>query len=255
MSRRARNVILIAGVCLLGAVFVIGWLQLPGFGGSSHPYRDLAVAAAFAHSTANVVSAINFDQRGFDTFGEESILVAAVAGVAVLLRAVREEERVKPDTRGRVLDSTAVLVYVFLPVTLVIGVDVVTHGAVTPGGGFQGGVVLATGVHLLYVGGRFTALEKLRPLGLFAPVEAAGLLIYAGVGLAGLAIGGAFLKNVIPQGTLADLVSSGTVPVLSAAGGLAVVGSVVTLLAHFLDQVMVIREKRQSPHDRGGAAS
>ncbi|MFC4242933.1 MnhB domain-containing protein [Gryllotalpicola reticulitermitis] len=256
MSSRARAVVLVIGVCALGSLFLLEWLRLPRFGDSWHPYRDLAVAAGFAHSTANIVSSINFDQRGFDTFGEESILVAAVAGVAVLLRAVREEERVKPDSRGRVLDSTRLLVYLFLPVTLIIGVDVVAHGAITPGGGFQGGIMIATSVHLLYVGGRYTALERLRPLGLFPPMESAGLLAYAAVGIAGLAIGSSFLENVVPQGTVADLVSSGTVPLLSAAVGLAVAGGIVTLLAHFLDQVQVIRETGRSPGraDKGSAS-
>ncbi|GAA4139606.1 MnhB domain-containing protein [Leifsonia shinshuensis] len=258
MTRRVRMALLCVGVIGMAAFFVLAWLQLPPFGGSWHPYRDLAVTAAYAHSTANVVSSINFDQRGFDTFGEESILVASIAGVAVLLRAGHEEERVKPDDRGRLLDSTRVLVYVFLPLTLLIGVDVVTHGAVTPGGGFQGGVVLATGLHLLYVGGRFPLLERFRPLDLFPPVESAGLLLYAAIGLAGLALGGSFLANIIPQGTMADLVSSGTVPLLSVAVGMAVVSSVILLLAHFLDQALVIREKDPAPSDdatdRGAAA-
>lgn len=236
-------VLLWIGVAGLGALFVLVWMRVPPFGGSVHPYRDIAIAGAYAHSTANVVSSVNFDLRGLDTFGEESILVAAIAGVAVLLRAGREEEKIRPDARGRVLDSTRVLVYAFLPVTLVIGVDVVTHGAVTPGGGFQGGVILATGLHLLYAGGRYSMLERLRPLDLFHPAEAAGLLLYAAVGLAGLVVSGAFLANVIPQGTLGDLVSSGTVPLLSAAVGLAVVSSVIVLLASFLDQMLVIRER------------
>lgn len=225
---------------------ILAWVQLPAFGQSWHPYRDLAVRAGLAHNTANIISSINFDLRGFDTFGEESILVASIAGVAALLRAGHEEQRIRPDQRGRVLDSTGVLVIVSLPVTLVIGIDVVAHGAVTPGGGFQGGVILATGVHLLYVGGRFPLLERLRPVDLFHPLESAGLVAYAGIGLAGLAFGGSFLSNVIPTGTLADIVSSGTVPLLSAAVGLAVVSSIIVLLAQFLDQAIVIREKGQA---------
>lgn len=247
MTRRVRTVLLLAGLVGLAVVLLLAWLQLPGFGGPRHPYRDLAVVAGVGHATANLVSSVNFDQRAFDTFGEESILVAVVAGVAALLRAGREEERVRPSRRGRVLDSTRVLVAVLLPVTLLVGVDVVTHGAVTPGGGFQGGVILATGLHLLYVGGRYPLLQRLRPLDLVPPAEAAGLLLYAAVGLGGLAIGGSFLKNVIPTGTLADLVSSGTVPLLSAAVGLAVGASIVVLLAHFLEQALVIREKPGGP--------
>ena len=52
------------------------------------------------HATA-VVTAINFDYRGFDTMGEEFILFAAVLGLALLLREPREErDRPAPTTRS-----------------------------------------------------------------------------------------------------------------------------------------------------------
>nr|WP_256127900.1 MnhB domain-containing protein [Arthrobacter sp. SDTb3-6] len=128
------------------------------------------------------------------------------------------------------------LVVVAVPLTLVLGIDVVAHGAVTPGGGFQGGVVAATALHLIYVGDRYRVFARLRPIGLFEQAEAAGVVAYAAVGVAGLAFGGSWLANILPHGTLARLVSAGTVPLLNAAVGLAVAGSVVVLLSHFLDQ-------------------
>jgi len=53
----------------------------------SGPYGDVlnAVAASERHTT-DVVSAVNFDYRGFDTLGEESILFAFVVGATLLLR-------------------------------------------------------------------------------------------------------------------------------------------------------------------------
>ncbi|WP_336857553.1 MnhB domain-containing protein [Sinomonas albida] len=241
MSRRLRLILLGVGLAALGTLLVVALPQLPRFGGDAHPYRDLAVVATFQHATANAVSSINFDQRGFDTFGEETILFCAVVGVAALLRPVHRERRREVASGGRVLESTSLLVYVLFPVTLVLGADVVAHGAITPGGGFQGGVVLSTGIHLLYVGGRYRLLQRLRPLAWFEQGEALGVVLFGALGLAAAAFGSALFANVVPQGTLSDFVSAGTVPLFNIAVGLTVGSSIVVLLASFLDQTLAIR--------------
>lgn len=250
MNRRVRTVVLVIGVVAAAAVLAAGVLGLPGFGGQRHPYRDLAVAASFGHTTANAVSSVNFDQRALDTFGEETILIASVAGVAALLRPIRSERRRHVGEESPVLDSTRLLTVVFFPATVLIGIDVIAHGAITPGGGFQGGVVLATGIHLLYVGGRYRLLERLRPVHIFEVTEGAGLAIFIAIGIAALAVAGDIFGNVVPQGEMSQLISSGTVPLLSCAVGMAVVSSVVVLLAGFLDQALALVEV--SDGDQGG---
>lgn len=241
MSARARSAGLIVGVLAVGALMLIAFLGMPRFGADVHPYRDLAVAATFTHHTANAVSSINFDQRGYDTFGEETILFASVVGVAALLRPVHRERRRRVDDRGRVMESTSILVYLLFPLTIVLGLDVVAHGAITPGGGFQGGVVLATGIHLLYVGGRFRLLRRLRPLTWFQQGEAIGVVLFGALGLTGAALGSALFANFVPQGELAQILSAGTVPLFNIAVGMTVCSSVVVLIAGFLDQALAIR--------------
>ena len=252
MSRRVRMVVLVIGVLGVAAVLASAVAGLPAFGSHRHPYRDLAVAASFQRATANVVSSINFDQRALDTFGEETILVASVAGVAALLRPIPTERRRRVGPGPTVLDSTRLLTAIFFPVTLLVGIDVVAHGAVTPGGGFQGGVVLATGIHLLYVGGRYRLLERMRPVPIFEVTEGAGLVLFIAIGVAGLAISGDLFHNVIPYGQMSQLVSSGTVVLLSCAVGMAVVSSVVVLLAGFLDQALALVEVPQGDHPDAG---
>jgi len=81
------------------------------------------------------------------------------------------------------------------PSTLLLGADVVLHGQLTPGGGFQGGAVLGTGVHLVYLvylAGRCRALERVRPLRVFVAGEAVGTAVFAATGLAALAGGGSW---------------------------------------------------------------
>ena len=161
MSRRARMIVFLAGAAGLAVMLGAAFARMPAFGAAVHLYRTLAVRDAVAHRTANVVSSVNFDLRGLDTLGEETILIASVVGAAVLLRPAEEETRRQPRYTGRTLESTRLLGYLLLPVTLIIGFDLVAHGHLTPGGGFQGGVVIATGIFLLYVTDSYQALGLL----------------------------------------------------------------------------------------------
>jgi multicomponent Na+:H+ antiporter subunit B len=240
MNRVARLVVF--GIGAVGLAVLIGFAlaRMPGFGGVFHPYRDAAVRAALRRTTANVISSVNFDQRGLDTFGEEAILLTSVLGAVTLLRPTEDEQRRKPPGAGRVLQGTQLAGYVFLPVTLVIGADVVAHGQLTPGGGFQGGVVLGTGIHLLYLAGSYPALRRLRPLHWYEYGEAAGMAGVVALGVAGLVAGAGFLANVLPTGQLGQFVSSGTVPLFSISIGVEVASGVVVLLAGFLEQDLAI---------------
>ncbi len=241
MSRTARLTMFAVAGAATAVLLVLAVFGLPHFGGSYHPYRDAAVPAAVGHATANVVSSINFDLRGLDTLGEETILLASVIGAAVLLRPAQDERERRPGHEGRLLDGTRLFGYLMLPVTLMIGLVTVAHGALTPGGGFQGGVVLGTGVHLLYVAGSYRALERVRPLAIFEAGEALGAGAFACYGVATALAVTAFLANVLPLGTFGDLYSSGSVLLLSAAVGVEVASAVVVLLAHFLTQAMGVR--------------
>ena len=246
MSRRLRMWLLALGGSGLAALLVAACLDLPSFGGSRHPYGARAVHAALARHTANTVASVNFDQRAYDTLGEMSILFASVLGCVVLLRQARDEHRAPPEPAdvARPVRRYALLV---LPVALVTGLYVVAHGQLSPGGGFQGGVVAATALHLLYLGADYGALERVRPLGTYEAADALAVSAYLVLGLAGLLAGTAFLANtLLPYGTFNTLSSGGTVPLLNAAVGMEVASAVVVLLAGFLDQAVEIEEEHGS---------
>jgi len=229
----------IAGAAL-AVVLASAFLDLPAFGGSHHPYRTAAVHAAVAHRTANAVSSVNFDQRGLDTLGEESILFVSIIGVSALLRPTKEEREAGPSDTGRVMEATRVLGYAMIPLALIIGLDVIAHGVVTPGGGFQGGIVLATAIHLLYVAGSYGPLQRLRPVRIFEHGEAIGAATFACFGIAGAATTLGFLANTLPLGTFGQLFSAGTVPLLNGAVGIEVASGVIVLVAKFLDQAILL---------------
>lgn len=243
--------VLATGGLGVAALLVAAYLRLPRFGGARHPYGDRAVAAALARRTANVISSVNFDLRAFDTLGEETILFGAVLGTVVLLRQTRDEREV-PPAPAEVAPAVRRYALVMLPVALLSGLYVIAHGQLSPGGGFQGGVVVATALHLLYIGADYRALERIRPVGLYEVGDAAGEAAYLILGVAGLLGGSAFLANtLLPYGTFNTLASGGTVPLLNAAVGMEVACAVVVLLARFLDQAVEIEEGNRPEEGKG----
>ncbi|WP_460519061.1 MnhB domain-containing protein [Flindersiella endophytica] len=244
---RARLVLFGIGALGLLALLAIGFTGLPEFGSQSHPYGDRAVAAAEQQHTANAVASVTFDQRSYDTLGEEFMLFTAALGAVVLLRRVRHEEEEDgwQHTYGpaEVFDAVRLVGLVLLPVTVVAGAYVILHGHVSPGGGFQGGVVLATGLLLLYLAGDYRALEAMRPVPVFEVGEAIGAAGYVVVGLLGLTTGGAFLLNVLPLGRFGSLGSSGIVLALNITVGVEVASAMMLMAAKFLEQALLIREE------------
>jgi multicomponent Na+:H+ antiporter subunit B len=207
----------------------------------------LNAVAVGERKATNVVAAVTFDYRGVDTMGEEYILFAAVVGVAIVLRAQREETEQAPDEDAAdrrapgTSNAVRVLGLALLGPVVLFGIYVVAHGHLSPGGGFQGGVVLATGALLVYLSGEYVTLRKVRPVALIDLAEGSGAAGYVAIGFLGLAAGAAFLENVLPLGQPGALLSAGTMPLINLAVGLEVAGGFVLLLSEFLEQTLVLR--------------
>lgn len=254
MSASARVWMFGVSAAVIAVVFGIACGQLPRFGGASHPYGARVVSGALAHRTANTISSVNFDIRAFDTLGEESILFCTVLGATLLLRLARDERQQAAPTE-KVLPTTRLLGVALLPVALVVGVYIVAHGQLSPGGGFQGGVVLATALHLGYVAADYGVLRRVRPVVVLDVADALAAVSYTAMGVAGLAAGGAFLKNVLPLGTFNEITSGGLVPLFNAAVGIEVASGVIVLLAHFLDQAVEVSGGPGEPPGPAGPAT
>ena len=235
-----------AGVLGFAAVLVWGLGGLPDFGDFAGRYGQyLAHTTVPARHATSAVSVTTFDFRGVDTLVEEFILFTAAVGVVALLRVQRASEEVpaepestrRPTARSGALRS---LITALVAPTLVLGVDIVLHGHLTPGGGFQGGVILMSALFLVYLGGTHLGLGPLRPLGAMEAAEGVGAAGFALMGLAGLIIAGAYLQNFLPFGAPSHLVSGGAIPLLNIAVGLEVMGALLILAAEFLDQRLLM---------------
>jgi multicomponent Na+:H+ antiporter subunit B len=84
-----------------------------------------------------------------------------------------------------------------IPFVVVFGVYVLFHGDFGPGGGFQAGVIAAAAIILYGVIFGLPTARRVVPDRLVEPMMAAGVLIYAGVGLAGLFLGGNYLDYFV----------------------------------------------------------
>jgi multicomponent Na+:H+ antiporter subunit B len=138
------------------------------------------------------------------------------------------------------------LLAVFLSSLLLLtGIETVTHGQLTPGGGFQGGVVLASGLYVVYLGTNYTTVERFEPNALLEASDGLGASGYVLIGLLGLLAGTSFLSNVVGLGVTGAAVSGGTIQLLNVVVGLEVAGGFAILASEFLDQTSVIRTKRR----------
>jgi len=86
-----------------------------------------------------------------------------------------------------------VLAKMLLPVILLFALYVQMHGDFGPGGGFQAGVIFATGFIVYAVVFGVARAIAVLPLWAISFMASLGVLIYAGVGFAALILGGDFL--------------------------------------------------------------
>jgi multicomponent Na+:H+ antiporter subunit B len=236
------------GAVGLAAIMLSGLQGLPDFREATPLYGQVINRVAVEErSTTDAVTAVNFDYRSFDTLGEEFILFAAALVLVLLLRRLREE-RAGPltDTKRRVHTTSAAVRMATIGLvgpTVLLAIYITAHGQLTPGGGFQGGVIAATALLLVYLGSDYAAMRRVGPIWLVDTAKAAGAAAFVLIGLAALIAAGAFLENFLPLGEPGKLVSAGTIPLLSIAVGVEVSGGFVLLLYEFLDQLLVIQPR------------
>lgn len=237
-------------LALLGCAFIVlavaaaqVILGMPAFGHPGALYGQTVDALAPAlRNVSNMVSAVNFDVRALDTLGEESMFLAAVTGAVMLLRGRRGEDM--GERAGRVpgrewverSDATVLVCRLFATVVFLFGVNVVLHGTVTPGGGFQGGAIAASSFVLLYLGEGYTVWRRMLHSEVLVAVEGVGALVFALAAIGPLALGHPALENLLPLGTWKDLYSGGAMVVINAAVGFAVIGGFGVLLLEFMEE-------------------
>jgi len=218
--RRLSSAVFLLGLGLLIAVI----FQTMEFG-SVAPIAGQAINAVAAEQVgaANFVTAVVLAYRGFDTLLELTILfTAATVGGLVLGKPAADASR-DPDS-GFILRAGADL---FFPLLLVVGLYIILHGHLTPGGGFQGGVILAAAFFIPILAKPGTSMDH-RLVSLIEGLAGTSFIL---IGLLAMLGGQQFLTPLLDKGELGALLSAGSLPLLYIAVGLKVGSELAGLLA------------------------
>ena len=206
-----RNAITLGLLALLGIAF---WTLAAGYTADTELNRSATYYAAnTAEETGaqNIVSAIIVTYRGLDTLGEVTVLFLTAAIVALVLG---QSKAPKGGSGSGFLPSGELLTTgtkMLVPIIMLFGAYVFVNGHLAPGGGFQGGAIVASGMLLLLLA------NPARRFGhaLISRIESSAGFIYVALGIAGIAWAGGFLDNrILGLGQFGSILSAGAIPLI-----------------------------------------
>jgi multicomponent Na+:H+ antiporter subunit B len=156
---------------------------------------------------ANAVTTVVVFFRGFDTLGEIAVLFIASLGIGLMLYP-NTKCNIKAESNFMLQTGATIL----FPVILLFGIYVMIYGHLSPGGGFQGGVIIASAVLILLISHK----EFEVPHSLIVALETFAGVSYVLIGLIGLLVLDVFLGNFIPHdiSQMGLLLSGGIIPLI-----------------------------------------
>ncbi|HNV93961.1 MAG TPA: MnhB domain-containing protein, partial [Methanofastidiosum sp.] len=148
---QGRNIIMGVSLFLfsflvLRTMYIFGNSIIPGM---SHLYNLYS-----GNIAPNIITVILFDFRGYDTLGETFILITAVITTTMVFGWGSLKGYKKKEIPQMTEKSTVIQKLISFPMSMLLvafGVTVILGGHITPGGGFPGGSVIATGYFLSVV--------------------------------------------------------------------------------------------------------
>ncbi|MCG8491535.1 MAG: Na(+)/H(+) antiporter subunit B [Sneathiellales bacterium] len=191
--------------------------RMPIVGAADTPVQTSPVTDRYVNKSGeeidvpNIVTSVLASYRGFDTFGEVTVIFTAGIGVLLILSQLRRRE----EQDGEQTSETAtaeqleklgsphdlvphVVSKLLIPFILLFAFYVQFHGDFGPGGGFQAGVILAAGFVLYSLIFGLHLTKKIISKRVVEYLIAAGVLLYGGVGVVSMMNGGNFLDyNVL----------------------------------------------------------
>jgi len=194
-------------------------------------YLDHGVADTGA---TNLVTAVVLNYRALDTLGEVTVLFIASLGLGVFLSWPKEKEGTQEEGKRELPEASLIVrrgSQFLFPLIILFGGYIFLHGHLTPGGGFQGGSVIASAFLLMFLGNN---AYRLRHTPLTVTESLAGITFVV-VGLIGLGVGGYFLNNFLPKGSMFSLFSAGVIPILYSAIGLKVGAELSGIVANMFE--------------------
>jgi multicomponent Na+:H+ antiporter subunit B len=225
MIKRILTVLLLLGVGFIFMDLLLGYSPDTSLNTSAEFY---AANTAADTGAANIVTAIIVTFRGLDTLGEVTVLFLTAAIVSLVLHSdtARPARANRGWPVGELLQTGTRLL---VPLIVLFGAYVFINGHLTPGGGFQGGAILASALLLMLLadpGRRFSHQ-------IISRVESISGLFYVTIGVLGLFLASGFLDNrILPLGEFGSIFSAGAIPLIYVLVGLKVGAEFSSIMAN-----------------------
>jgi multicomponent Na+:H+ antiporter subunit B len=187
--------------------------------------RVVPGTAGYENGAANIVTAVVTDYRILDTLGEIIVLFASAAGVSLLMGQRRRKEY---TPASGIVETAVPIIMVF---AVVVGLYIILHGHLTPGGGFPGGAVIASA----FIIGTL-AFKKSAPKPLFKVLESGAGLTLLLLGFIGLYVEGSFFANFLPTGVLGNVFSAPLIMIVYAVIGIKVAAELSSISGEFIGE-------------------
>ncbi len=194
----------------VSAVFILTILNILMQNMPSNIYRagDELLKLNATDGVANSVTTVVVYFRGFDTLGEIAVLFIASLGIGLMLTN-NNLNNISQENSNFMLQIGAKLLS---PVIFIFGLYIMIYGHLSVGGGFQGGVIIASGILLLLISSNgFHISHKFVEI-----FETLAGVSYVVIGLIGLIILDSFLGNFLPYdiSKMGLLLSGGIIPII-----------------------------------------
>jgi multicomponent Na+:H+ antiporter subunit B len=178
-------------------------------------------------SSANVVTSVVTYFRGFDTLGEVTILFLSIFGIGLGLEGYKDKLNIFAYENTLL----KIAVDVLFPLIILFGFYIIIHGHLSPGGGFQGGVIIASAFLLMFLakGDSFEINHKI--ISLAEALSGAGFIL---LGVLGLILTNRFFGNFLPLGVTKNLFSGGVIPLIYIFVGIKVSAEITALVEYFV---------------------
>jgi len=199
-KKSSHNVLLpLVVVTVTGMALIYGTLDMPHFADPNAPAQQ-HVAPRYIHDSPNeigidnMVASVLASYRGYDTFGEVIVIFTAGIGVLAILGFSAKQRNIKyqPPTMQHHM-VLRVITQALIPLILLYGLYIQFHGDYGPGGGFQAGVIFAAAFILYAMIYSLNLAYRIISARLILILMSAGALLYGGVGVVTMLLGGNYL--------------------------------------------------------------
>lgn len=201
VTPRRRRLSGAAAVVLAGGTLGYASQDLPEFGAPDSPVQRHPLTDVYLHQSQddigipNSVTAVLASYRGLDTLGELVVVFTAGLAVLSLLGPLGRPEETRPSADFHLADYRVIRIIsgILLPFILLFALYVLFHGEYGPGGGFQAGVIFASGAVLYGLVFGLDRAQQVVPRAALWSLVSLGLLAFLGLGVATMLLGGTFL--------------------------------------------------------------